>query len=109
MGGGVWGHHLPLLFSGLVQPPLVVALKMSHQGCGVAAAAMAIPVLTSSQFWPSPACRICTSGEARGSDGRAEMESFGAIFVASAMVMRVIWRVRGRLRCRVHVKSGMNM
>jgi hypothetical protein len=27
-GGGGWGHHLPLLFSGLDQLPLVVALKM---------------------------------------------------------------------------------
>ena len=27
-GGGGWGHHLPLLFSGLIQLPLVVALKM---------------------------------------------------------------------------------
>jgi hypothetical protein len=26
--GGGWGHHLPLLFSGLVQLPLVVAPKM---------------------------------------------------------------------------------
>ena len=32
---GVWGHHLPLLFSGLAQLPLVIALKMSHRGCGV--------------------------------------------------------------------------
>jgi hypothetical protein len=29
-GGGGWGHHLPLLFSGLVQLPLVVTLKMRH-------------------------------------------------------------------------------
>ena len=27
-GGGGWGHHLPLLFSGLDQLPLVVTLKM---------------------------------------------------------------------------------
>ena len=35
-GGGGWGHHLPLLFSGLVQTPLVVALKMlaGLRSCG---------------------------------------------------------------------------
>jgi hypothetical protein len=32
VGGGVWGHHMPLLFSGLAQLPLIVALKMSHRG-----------------------------------------------------------------------------
>jgi hypothetical protein len=35
-GGGGWEHHLPLLFSGLVQTPLVVALKMlaGLRSCG---------------------------------------------------------------------------
>jgi len=49
--GGVWGHHLPLLFSELTQLPLVVALKMSHRGCR-AASAMAISVLVSGQVCP---------------------------------------------------------
>jgi hypothetical protein len=30
--GGVWGHHLPLLFSGLVQLPHVLWAEWSHWG-----------------------------------------------------------------------------
>jgi hypothetical protein len=53
--GGVWRHHLPLLLSGLVQLPLVVALKICCQGRGVAAAAKAIPVSVLGQ-WPYLQC-----------------------------------------------------
>ena len=65
-GWGVWGHHLPLLFSGLVQLPLIVTRKMRCRGCRVAAAATAIPVLTSGQFWPSPLPDACTTGTSTG-------------------------------------------
>ena len=34
------------------------------------------------------------------------MVSFGAISVASAMVVRVFWRVARRICCRVYVKYG---
>ena len=108
-GGGGWGHHLPLLFSGLAQLPLVVALKMSHRGCGVVATAMAIPALPSGQIWPSPARGMCTSGATPRRGGRAGMVSFGAISVVSAMVVRVIWRVARLTCCRVYVKSGTNV
>ena len=100
---------MPLLFSGLAQLPLVVALKMSHRGCGVAATATAIPSLASGQVWPSPASGIFTSGEAPGSGGRAGMVSFGAISIASVMVVIVIWRVARLTCCRVYVKSGTNV
>ena len=86
--------------------PLVVALKMSHRGCGVAATATAISVLASGQVCPSPVRGMCTSGEAPGSGGRAGMMSFGVISVASAMVVIVIWRVARLICCRVYVKYG---
>jgi hypothetical protein len=44
-----------------------------------------------------------TSGAALGRGGMAGMVSFGAISIASAMVMRVLWRVAS---CRVYVKYG---
>jgi hypothetical protein len=34
------------------------------------------------------------------------MVSFGAIFIASAMVVRVFWRVERRICCRVYVMYG---
>ncbi len=52
--GGVWVHHLPLLFSGLV-------FIQRCWGCGVAATATAILALASSQFWPSPMQGACSS------------------------------------------------
>ena len=95
MVGGGLGHHLPLLFSRLAQLPLVVAVQMSHRGCRVAATTMAIPALASGQACPSPARGVCMSGEAPGSGGRAGMMSFGAISVASAMVVCVNLTSRG--------------
>jgi hypothetical protein len=52
------GHHLPLLFSGLAQLPLVVTLNMSHRGCGVAATATAIPAVASGEVWLAPVWRF---------------------------------------------------
>ncbi len=83
VGGGVWGHHLPFLFSGLV-------LVQSCQRCRVATAAMANPVLARGQFLPSSVPGMCTSGAALGRGGRGGMVLFGAISVISAMVVRVI-------------------
>jgi len=37
------------------------------------------------------------------------MVSFGAISIASAMVVIVIWRVARLTCCRVYVKSGTNV
>jgi hypothetical protein len=64
VGGGVWGHNLPLLFNGLAQLALVVALKMSHLGCGVSACATDVPALPSGQIWPSPATTLRGSSPA---------------------------------------------
>ena len=76
----VWGHYLPLLFSGLI-------LVQRCRGCGVATAGTAIPALAASgQFWPSPSPDACTTGATRRVGGRACMPSFGAISIASAMV-----------------------
>jgi hypothetical protein len=36
------------------------------------------------------------------------MVSFGAISIMSAIVVRVVLRVREHFCCRVHVKSGTN-
>ena len=79
---------MPLLFNGLAQLALIVALKMSDLvGCGVSACATAVPALPSGQIWPSPARGACTSGATPGRVGRAGMVSFGAISVMSAMVV----------------------
>ena len=75
----VWGHHLPLLFSGLV-------LVQRCRGCGVATAGTAIPALASGQFWPSPSPGACTTGAMRRVGGRACMPLFAAISIALAMV-----------------------
>ena len=106
VGGGDWGHHQPLLFSGLTQLPLVVTVKMSRWGCGVAATATAIPALASGQVCPSPAGGMCTSEEASGSGGRAGMMLFVAISVAFAMVVILIRRVAILICCRVYVQYG---
>jgi len=45
-----------------------------------------------------------TSGAAPGRGGRAGMVLFGVISVASAMVVRVLWRVARQICCRVYVK-----
>ena len=34
------------------------------------------------------------------------MVSFGVIFITSAMVVRVLWRVARQICCRVYVKYG---
>jgi hypothetical protein len=84
--GGVWGHHLSLIFSGLIQLPLVVTQKMRCQGCGVAIVMTPVPVFASGQFWPSPARGLCASGAAPGrGGGRAGIVLFGAISASSAM------------------------
>ncbi len=101
-GGGVWGHHLPILFSRLV-------LVQCCRGCGVAITATAIPVLMSGQFLPSPVPGMCTSGAALGRGERAGIVSFGAISVMSAMVVSVFWRVRECVCCRVYMKFGTNV
>jgi hypothetical protein len=44
-----------------------------------------------------------------GRGGRGGMVSFGAISITSAMVVRVVWRVRECFCCRVYVKSGTNV
>jgi hypothetical protein len=101
VGGGVWGHHLSLLFSRLI-------LVQCCQGCGVAATAAAILALTSNQFLPSPAPRMCTSGAAPGRGGRVGMVLFRPNSVTLAMVVRVILKVLGLFSCRVYVQSGTN-
>jgi hypothetical protein len=87
--GGVWGHHLPLLFTRLV-------LVQRHRGCGVTTSATAIPALADGQFWPSPSPGACRTGATRGRGGRAGMPSFGTISIASAMVAECFFFVRGR-------------
>ena len=44
-----------------------------------------------------------------GRVGRVGMVLFGAISITSAMVARVIWRVRDSFCCRFYVKSGANV
>jgi hypothetical protein len=78
--GGVWGHHLPLLFSGLV-------LVQHCQGCRVATAAMAIHALASGQFQPLPLPGTCTTGVTRGKGGRAGMPLFDVIAIESEVVL----------------------
>jgi hypothetical protein len=57
--GGVWGHHLPLLFRGLV-------LVQCCRGCGAVAAMSAVPALASGQIWPQPMHGQCLSGAVPG-------------------------------------------
>jgi hypothetical protein len=99
--GGVWGHHLPLLFSRFV-------LVQHHRGWGVVSATTAVSALVSGQFLPSPLPGVCTSGAAPGRGGRVGMVLFGPISVSSAMVVRVILRELSLFSCRVYVKSGTN-
>ena len=96
-GGGGWGHHLPLLFSGLAQLPLVDALKISHRGCGVEATAT-ITRARDVHEWGS------TGEWWEGGDGVVWSD-----FIASAMVVRVFWRVEKRICCRVYVVYGKNV
>ncbi len=107
--GGIWGNCLPLLFSGLIPLPLVVAQKIRHWDGRVAAAATAIHVLATSQFWPSPSPRTCTSKVSPGRGRRVGIVSFVVISIACVMVMRVIWTVSGRFYCRAYVQSGRNV
>jgi hypothetical protein len=51
---------------------------------------------------------MCMSGAAPGRGEWGGMVSYGAISIMSAMVMRVLWRVREHFCCRVYVKCGMN-
>jgi len=106
VGGGSGGIICPSYSADSPNFPLVVALKMSHRGCGVAATATAIPALASGQVFVSSVHGMCTSGEAPGSGGREGKMSFGAISVASAIVVIVIWRVARLICCRVYVKYG---
>ncbi len=66
-------------------------------------------MLTSIQFLPLPVPRMCTSRAAPGRGGREGMVSFGLISITSAMVVRVIWRVREHFCFRVYVKTGLNV
>ena len=86
---GVWGYHLPLLFSGLVQLPVIVTRKMCCQGCGVAMVMTPVPVFASGHFWPSPTRGLCASGAAPGRGWRAGIVLFGAISASSSMVASV--------------------
>jgi hypothetical protein len=97
--GGVWGHHLPLLFSRLI-------LIQRCQGCRVATTATAVSALPSGQIRPSPAHGACTSGATPGRGARLGMVSFVAISSVSAMIVRVIWRVARWIFCRVYVTYG---
>jgi hypothetical protein len=102
-GGGL-GPSFALLFSGLV-------LVQHCQGCGVATAVTAIPVLASGQFWPSPLPGACTTEATCRRGGRAGMPLFDLISIVSTMVLEYfVCDESKRLGlCRVHVKYGTNV
>jgi hypothetical protein len=99
--GRVWGHHLPLLFSGLV-------LVQRHWGCGVTTTATAIPALADGQFWPSPLPGACTTGATCGRGGRAGIPLFNTISIVSVMVLECFVCDERSDLSRVYVKSGTN-
>ncbi len=100
--GGVWGHHLPLLFTRLV-------LIQCHRGCGVITTATAIPVLADGQFWPSPSPGACRTGTTHGRGGGAGMPSFDAVSIALVMVLECFVCDERSGLSRVYVKSGTNV
>ena len=75
-------------------------------GCGVVAAATAVPALPSGKNWPSPSRGACTSGATPGRGGRPGKVTFVVISSDSAFVVRVFWRVVTLICCRVYVMYG---
>ena len=63
---------------GLVKDKIVLlaGIRVCWVGCGVVAAATAVPGLPSGQIWPSPARRACTSGITTRRGGKAGMMLF---------------------------------
>ena len=88
---------------GLVRDEIALpaGMRMCWVGCGVVAAATAVPGLPSGKIWPSPARGACTSGTTTRRGERAGMVLFVIIPVVSAMVVRVSWWVSSPERCRV--------
>jgi hypothetical protein len=67
-------------------------------------AVLADPSVADGQFWPTPSPGACTTGATRGRGGRAGMPSFGAISIASAMVLECFFYGGGVLHVEPYVK-----